>query len=844
MHKDISENPAKNAVTAPVDSTRKEADIDRKMRFYGIIQGFRQGKLPSNKQAEEALDYFVSTAPFDTSKLSREGQQLIEGFRKVVLDAKRMIQVKNADELIQEFIWNTKEISYQDHAENIKGVSAPTDKSTMQAEGQQAVEHLRTLGKLLFTNSEVRKLISDVGILARDVAADAAENLAETARPDEHDLRKADEPAPHAQWIGPDGQKHGPNDPVPDTGVGRAADKFQQKKEEVKADAQQQGQEQAQQSQRRAQNVDPNNQDQAQGVAQDEAQAAKGRAAGLFDKHVPDDYKEKYHPDKLKGTADRQVQKSKDYFKDKFPEERQDKFIYRLKKVVVEQQKHDDYNQAVEFFIDQFYNYKGHANHIAGQGTNKAGDIRSDANYAAAETSLRVLLERFANNSSMQPIFDAVDVLYTDAQNDDELRHWWNSLGSYVKRILLEEGYILQDQSTEDGKQIREKGRKFWDHKYKGHRQDLLDSIEEFAYAYNDDPLNKQLGVDIKQLLKDLVYDGDGKLTYKPHLISDLRHTIIPQVLGKAGYLPIPRLEYRDKQFEIVLENITAEIANIIPNLIDIQAFNHWTLSQFDNMGDKSEHSFRIGFSQIQADIRDVGFFVRKHSGFPKLTEQGLADVVISGKGVYGDIHLSTNDDRASVFSVKDVTIKIDNMAFKLRNTKHNLLYGFVAKTATSLIKNAIAKAIEKAIREALVQLDQQLTDIREAANEGARRDDSTRLQAVRERAQQKKEKADANKEKAKAKVNERQPEFKIVTTRDQEMINWESPNSYVGKEGNLAAHATKGDDTWRSPVFSVTHDGLTSGKVPHTLGNEHVAGSGNAASTGAHHTTTGAPRI
>lgn len=66
----------------------------------------KQGKLPSNRQIDETLDYFVNTAPFDTNKLSREGQQLIEGFRQVVLDAKKIVNVKNQDELIQNFVWS------------------------------------------------------------------------------------------------------------------------------------------------------------------------------------------------------------------------------------------------------------------------------------------------------------------------------------------------------------------------------------------------------------------------------------------------------------------------------------------------------------------------------------------------------------------------------------------------------------------------------------------------------------------------------------------------------------------------------------------------------------------
>lgn len=64
----------------------------------GVIEGFRNGKLPSNKQIDETLTYFNSHSPFDESQLSSEGRELIQGFRKVVNDANELIKVKNQDE--------------------------------------------------------------------------------------------------------------------------------------------------------------------------------------------------------------------------------------------------------------------------------------------------------------------------------------------------------------------------------------------------------------------------------------------------------------------------------------------------------------------------------------------------------------------------------------------------------------------------------------------------------------------------------------------------------------------------------------------------------------------------
>ena len=52
-----------------------------------------------------------------------------------------------------------------------------------------------------------------------------------------------------------------------------------------------------------------------------------------------------------------------------FPEERRDQFIYRGKKVIVECQKHKDYQESITWLLDFLEEYASHGKTIAGQGT-------------------------------------------------------------------------------------------------------------------------------------------------------------------------------------------------------------------------------------------------------------------------------------------------------------------------------------------------------------------------------------------------------------------------------------------------------------------------------------------
>lgn len=76
--------------------------------------------------------------------------------RNVIDAAKKMLLVKNEGELLQDFIWQAQKIS----GDNLGGKrpGLPVDKETGQQDASKAVDGLKTLGTLMITNGEFRKL--------------------------------------------------------------------------------------------------------------------------------------------------------------------------------------------------------------------------------------------------------------------------------------------------------------------------------------------------------------------------------------------------------------------------------------------------------------------------------------------------------------------------------------------------------------------------------------------------------------------------------------------------------------------------------------------------------------
>ena len=86
--------------------------------------------------------------------MSDEGKLLVNDLKDVIEKAKILLLSKNDGDLLQDFIWQSQQVS----GGNATLPGAPVDKATAQQHGNEALEGLRTLGTLLLSNGQFRKL--------------------------------------------------------------------------------------------------------------------------------------------------------------------------------------------------------------------------------------------------------------------------------------------------------------------------------------------------------------------------------------------------------------------------------------------------------------------------------------------------------------------------------------------------------------------------------------------------------------------------------------------------------------------------------------------------------------
>lgn len=253
------------------------------------------------------------------------------------------------------------------------------------------------------------------------------------------------------------------------------------------------------------------------------------------------------------------VDRAKNFLKEEyFPEERRDQFIFRGKKVIIECQKHKDYQESIRWLLGFIEEYASHGKTIVNEGessfgvnayiytaytkhlcTNVTGvdshqQLTSDPALQQGLMELRTLLERFANGMQMNIIGSMIRTLYNDAQQDEELKKWFNAVDAYTRKVLLEAGFVLEPECNEEADKLREEGRRFYDEKYKDHFDDLFNSLREWFREMGEDPLNKRFGQDWARLTKNLLFDDEGSLKFKPELWMDIRKVILPSIIDRV----------------------------------------------------------------------------------------------------------------------------------------------------------------------------------------------------------------------------------------------------------------------------------------------------------------------
>ena len=453
-------------------------------------------------------------------------------------------------------------------------------------------------------------------------------------------------------------------------------------------------------------------------------------------------------------------------------------------------------------------------------------------------TSIKTLLERFANSTSADDLIDSLNAIYRDADKDPELKGWFKAVDRYVRKCLKESGFIMQDAATEEWNQLSDKGNFLLRDRYKDHTNHVLDEIKFFGNQFDEDAQNKRFAASLQKLFNDLGNDQNGKPTFKSHLVKDLSSVVVPGIFESVRYVPVPRIEYSDPMVDAVIENLVIEGNNLAPNSFELGSDNYFRWGR-KTVTSANKNKVMVSVSGVQMDLRDVSYYVNKKQGFPSLKDTGVMDIFMGGSGFSFKIAMETADksDQQHFFKINKVDVDIKSLTIKLKQSKHKTLFNVFRPLMFAILRPAVGKVLEKLIKDQVHNADSKAYAIHKEAEKAGRAaaQDPENAPNIYNRYVTAAQNTFTKKQQAAQEVASDKKANVAMTQKDSIFPQIKLPGGISTKATEYKDLAAKGDK-WESPVFGIGSAAETTnlprvaqvGRKPHSAAAGGVRGAKN----------------
>lgn len=163
------------------DATSLQRQLHQKLHTYQILRALSKGYMPSNEQTIINIRTLLSADVLnpENTELSDSGQALVHYTKQFLKQLIELLQHKNSNDQIQDFIWY---LAKSRVSVNMEDVAARASKAKAKADTAAAYKSLQTVGSLLLTNSDFRIFLADLNVVAREVFKDTAFALSEASK--------------------------------------------------------------------------------------------------------------------------------------------------------------------------------------------------------------------------------------------------------------------------------------------------------------------------------------------------------------------------------------------------------------------------------------------------------------------------------------------------------------------------------------------------------------------------------------------------------------------------------------------------------------------------------------
>ncbi|KAI0055356.1 hypothetical protein BV25DRAFT_1815676 [Artomyces pyxidatus] len=649
-----------------------------------VIAAFEAGKLPSQKQTNAWIDYFLQSELIQVEQsasggeLSADGKKLARDVRGILDAYKTYAEHKNGDNVLQEALWH---LSQADISASSVDVDVPMDKTEASQDYRAVVNSLRSSLEILWTSAtaEGSGVFSDFASFTRLSLADAADVVSEKAGQAADSLRGVE-----------DEVQAGERDSI---GRKRKSDEQEEEDADVRVKFE-------------------------RGMDSAKVAGSTVIGAGQNAKAKAEDLSDRAHV-RLHDAATRIAKRAQD---------------------------DPEYRQSLDTIFDlvqKWIKLGGDTAADASQSTSLesfVNDPTPEKHLIKALRRISKMIENVAGGKSLDDVFSALRTVVIDIRNDDNLQNWTNDFLAFVKKNLDNVGQVNSAEVKEERRDLKRRwgeltdensasGRK-WKEDFAVLREQLAifqDRIDRDADLQAVRKAHGKFGADLQDVIVDAAASGSAlALDQASWLWQDFFNVYLPRFLGLLKSIPIPRTEYKDPETEFILEDLDISSLSLLPGHVYIRNITDIDISAPEHAAATTAVGSltHVHLKGLQLALKEISFYYNdKTASLGPGEFTGLAAVTLPPQGVDVDIKLrlipntpeglKQREQRAAFHRVERVDIKVnDDVEFQVRNSNHPVLLSVFKPLLNSRLRETLQTVLREQIQTSLESFDAIAYDI------------------------------------------------------------------------------------------------------------------------------------
>jgi len=308
--------------------------------------------------------------------------------------------------------------------------------------------------------------------------------------------------------------------------------------------------------------------------------------------------------------------------------------------------------------------------------------------------------------------------LYQEMKNDYETRHWFSDLRSFIEESLRRPELLDSDSNLSHAEELWDQGRYVINQKWRNHDllQKTIKDVQKVINKFTSDPLVVKTAQDFRKITTDMFIHPSGGLAIGNTIegIRALRYILVPLLVDQFENLPLPRVEGSTRKYSYIFDNMVLSGRSILPENIDLQILNDNKINLAAEPTTHSSFELIMTMSNLTLSMKDVAFFIQKKRGFPKVKDEGLLDVLVTGGLNFLVFRWVVQADRGRpfYFRLANVTSNLTKVKPTFTSAQHKGMLNALTTMSAGALRKNVNFTIEERIIGFFDKLDARLNEM------------------------------------------------------------------------------------------------------------------------------------